>query len=46
MRRAVVAILEEYEERLETGDADDVATFESLAAAIGLASELNLRGCM
>ncbi len=42
---AVVAILEEYDARLETGDADDVATLESLAAAIGLASQLDLRGC-
>jgi hypothetical protein len=42
MRRAVVAILEEYNEKLKTGDADDVATLESLVAAIGPASELNL----
>jgi hypothetical protein len=46
MRRAVEAILEEYDARMETGDADDVATFESLAAAIGPASELDLTYCM
>jgi hypothetical protein len=45
MRSAVKAILEEYNARLETGDADDVATLESLAAAIGPASKLDLRGC-
>jgi hypothetical protein len=45
MRTAVVAILKQYNARLETGDADDVATLESLAAAIGPASELNLSFC-
>jgi hypothetical protein len=42
---AVGAILREYNARLETGDADDVATLESLAAAIGSASHLDLREC-
>ncbi len=45
MGRAVAAILEAYNARLETGDADDVATRESLAAAIGSASELQLWSC-
>ncbi len=40
------AILWEYNARLETGDADDVATLESLAAAIGPASELKLDLCI
>ncbi len=45
MRRAVAAILREYNARMETGDADDVATLESLADAIGPASKLDLREC-
>jgi hypothetical protein len=45
MRRAVAAILREYNARMETGDADDVATLESLAAAIGPASELHVWTC-
>jgi hypothetical protein len=44
MKSAVLRILWEYE-RLETGDADDMATLESLAAAIGPASQLDLRNC-
>jgi hypothetical protein len=45
MRRAVVAILKQYNTRLKTGDAYDVATLESLAAAIGPASNLDLTYC-
>jgi hypothetical protein len=48
MNLAVEAILEEYNARLASGDgsdADDVATLESLAAAIGPASELDLSCC-
>jgi hypothetical protein len=42
---AVEAILREYKKKLKTGDADDVATLVSLAAAIGLASKLDLGDC-
>jgi hypothetical protein len=45
MRRAVVAILEEYNTRLKTGDVDHVATSDSLADAIGPASQLDLCDC-
>ncbi len=44
MVRALVALVE-YTKKLKTGDADDVATLESLAAEIGPVSELNLGEC-
>ncbi len=45
MKSAVVAILMEYNTSLESGDADDVATLESVATAIGSALELSLSSC-
>jgi hypothetical protein len=43
--REVEAILNVCIKKLGPGDADDLATLESLAAAIGPASELSLLGC-
>jgi hypothetical protein len=43
--REVKAILNVCIKKLGPGDADDLATLESLAAAIGPASELSLLGC-